>query len=573
MCLCHERLDCIMMPRLRACPPHRVATLSWCGGLEAPRDELVKRCRRGLRAPVGSTLPGYGAPATAARGEGVGHRPSKSSNYNPNSWVDPKAQENATGRTHEGPTKKDPRNTAHYTAAGMAGNSTGIIIDEDDQRNRTELTPAARRRIKLEDTVDKLATPGRSIMKTYGSSNNLRREIREKADGCVRKITEELYNEYLPTDEREELIVTWTMKISQILVTITKEKRFSNALIALLHQRREDGQKVIDDFCSEPQIDLSNEEVDEVRETWVNTGRRRKRSEGQRDRNSSEETITEKSPQQKRPKHPTGGAILTSTATSILEEMPTTGDKEDGNTATTPTQESTTARESTQNPAQQNAEEANRGVTIGATTRAAMIIIRAEGKSYQELIKYLKKKVNTSDVDVRAVRKAARTEDALVDTGSAEEAKILTKRITEEGLTAVIPGPRKTRVIFTGIEPTVTREELAIAISRGVGEPPRVIFLVPKEGSGVQTACAEVDAQAAKKLIREGRLRIGWSTARTRPWQDSGVTCGAVSHATTSPSLLLPRFIFNFGGFRGERPLQGVPWEMVGGFQLCGTNF
>lgn len=153
--------------------------------------------------------------------------------------------------------------------------------------------------------------------------------------------------------------------------------------------------------------------------------------------------------------------------------------------------------------------------------RGAILIKPAQGKTYADILRYMRQNVNPTDnqVDIRAIR---RTKDGsvLLQLEQEQERQIFQKKLQDAlGQTATVKDmTSRVTLEFMDLDCVTTAEDVAAAINRETGtETERNVHVFGVNNRGQALAVCEFDATEATDLLKKGRIKIGWVNCRIRP--------------------------------------------------------
>lgn len=361
-------------------------------------------------------------------------------------------------------------------------------------------------------TMHRLAQITEDIKTTYQKSRNLKREVREAQNSTLNKMAANLRHgacdEVL--DEYADLL-SWGADIGQVLFELEAQRGFSGELVSEMEMLQGGGMQLVQRWCDNEPLNLSEEELQLKRAEWSSAPR------AKRTRNA---------------RNTEGNTVRTETTvletTELSEESPPAQrrrlDSDDQASRVARKVESQGARDVPPVTRSQTATENQR-------KQRGAVRVEPEGKTLAELVRDLRRRVNTQDLEIRAIRKMRGRESAIIEVdGELSAAYTLTARIREAGHTAEISGERKARVYLVRLDPTITGSELCEDISRQLGAEDAYIKVVfsRENNNGTKAACIELLKAHANRLVKEGRLRIGWTETRVRLFEttDTCYRCG-----------------------------------------------
>lgn len=152
---------------------------------------------------------------------------------------------------------------------------------------------------------------------------------------------------------------------------------------------------------------------------------------------------------------------------------------------------------------------------------ASVVTVKSEGKTYADLLKTLKSKVDIEkiDVNIQRMRKNAKGDLVLTVDGGVEKASCLQKEISKIGRCEVSSRKRfRTSIFILGMDESITKDEVREAIIRdtGAGVLAEDIKRVTKGRYDLQTALVDLPEETASKLLAAKHIRIGWSNCAIR---------------------------------------------------------
>lgn len=147
------------------------------------------------------------------------------------------------------------------------------------------------------------------------------------------------------------------------------------------------------------------------------------------------------------------------------------------------------------------------------------LIIQAKGKSYADLLREVKGKVDAKDVKdaVRDLKKT-RNGDLLITLKKEEDAiklqEIITKKLNNQDIRQA--GKLYTTVYINDLDAVISREEIKEAIGREVGMEGFEIKALKEVYGGRQVATVIMEDNKAQKLLEIGTIKVSWSSCRVR---------------------------------------------------------
>ncbi|CAH1099091.1 unnamed protein product [Psylliodes chrysocephalus] len=147
------------------------------------------------------------------------------------------------------------------------------------------------------------------------------------------------------------------------------------------------------------------------------------------------------------------------------------------------------------------------------------LIIQAKGKSYADLLKEVRGKILPEEVgdSVKDLKKT-RNGDLLITLNKEEDVNkfknIITTKINGDQVKNA--GDNRTLIYINDMDAITTKEDVAAAIE-GIAPGAEVEVKYMRETmGGRQMAAVLMDEAGAKIVVREGRVKIGWSSCRVR---------------------------------------------------------
>lgn len=352
------------------------------------------------------------------------------------------------------------------------------------------------------------------IRETYHRSRNLKREVKDKLDRELASLTDTLTNGPCDGDlEEYEDLFGWGAAVGQLLYELEAQKGFSKALISEMEQLRGEGLTLVQRWCNDEPLNLTEEELKGKRVEWRSgsNAKRGRKAGNKRPIGQEEATTTDTTSSSSTDTPPAQRPRLDPAISS-----PNIGQREIQNQA--------------KKPPRTRAQEAAR-----TRERKKTIRVEAEGKTYAELVRDLKRRVNTLDLNIRLIRRLRGKESAIIELEDEDNsAAILVERIRGAGHTAAILGPRTARIYLARLDPTTTDQEILTGINRKLGvdtTSTRSIF-TRDNGNGTKAVCLELPKTQADRLVKEGKLQIGWTESRVRLFVNntSCYRCGNAGH-------------------------------------------
>lgn len=150
------------------------------------------------------------------------------------------------------------------------------------------------------------------------------------------------------------------------------------------------------------------------------------------------------------------------------------------------------------------------------------IIIKSEGKTYADLLRSVKRNVDIEEagVTIRSLKKTLKGDLLLEVTGGKERVTTLKEMIrTRTKDTEVFVKSNDATIHITDIDADINEEDLKKEIMRSERdiseEQLRVISLRPNR-TGNQTATVTMRKYIADRLVKKGKIKIGWVYCRLR---------------------------------------------------------
>lgn len=152
---------------------------------------------------------------------------------------------------------------------------------------------------------------------------------------------------------------------------------------------------------------------------------------------------------------------------------------------------------------------------------AAVIIKPAEGKSYADILGQIRSNIKPSDIgaEIKTVRKT-RTGDVLVELGSGTKSKadFGDALQTTLGTTATVRCLEfKSTIEIRDLDELTTEQEIITVLNTELKKSPDAKVFVTKANSwGQKMAIVTLPAPDAEKILKNGRIKIGWINCRVR---------------------------------------------------------
>lgn len=149
------------------------------------------------------------------------------------------------------------------------------------------------------------------------------------------------------------------------------------------------------------------------------------------------------------------------------------------------------------------------------------VTIKAEGKTYAELLKEVKKEVDISKIGVgiKKIRKTGKGDLTLTVEGGKVEANVLSQEIKNklENLD-VTTRSNATTVYIMGMDITTTKNDVKVALTRETKVEEREIEIKAIRPGKYEdsTAIVELPREVARTLINVGTIKVGWVKCAVR---------------------------------------------------------
>ncbi|XP_014367443.2 axoneme-associated protein mst101(2)-like [Papilio machaon] len=163
-----------------------------------------------------------------------------------------------------------------------------------------------------------------------------------------------------------------------------------------------------------------------------------------------------------------------------------------------------------------------------------------KGVTYAKALAEAKQKVNLKDLEIESVRfKRAATGASIIEipgATSAPKADLLAERLREvfgNGGDITVSRPTKmSELIVAGLDDSVTKEEVTAAVAAKGGCAANCIKVgtLRQERSGLFAVWVSCPVEAAKKVV-EGKLLVGWVSARVKLLERRELRCFKCLHA------------------------------------------
>jgi Zinc knuckle len=151
------------------------------------------------------------------------------------------------------------------------------------------------------------------------------------------------------------------------------------------------------------------------------------------------------------------------------------------------------------------------------------LIIKADGKSYSEVLRSIKGSVNIGDigVTVKSVKKTAKGDVMLELQGGEHQAETFKKAVQgkDQNMQVHIQSNDVT-IHISGIDGDMSNEEIEEELIKSVGnanaEDVKVLSSRPNQ-RGNLNATLSIKKELARDIIERGRVKIGWAQCRVNP--------------------------------------------------------
>lgn len=150
------------------------------------------------------------------------------------------------------------------------------------------------------------------------------------------------------------------------------------------------------------------------------------------------------------------------------------------------------------------------------------IIVKSEGETYANLVKKIKTNIDITQtgVKIKSLRKTLKGDLLLEVEGGEEKTKTMMRKIAEKNLfNEIVVTGRSTTVHISDIDADISKEDLRNEIKKNSGEGKseniKVLNMWPNR-IGNQTAAVELEQGLARKLLKIGELKIGWTLCKIR---------------------------------------------------------
>ncbi|CAH1188750.1 unnamed protein product [Phyllotreta striolata] len=156
-----------------------------------------------------------------------------------------------------------------------------------------------------------------------------------------------------------------------------------------------------------------------------------------------------------------------------------------------------------------------------------VLTLKSNGSTYAELLKKVKENIdiNKLGVNIKKIRSIGEEEVQLVlEEGNGKAKSFMEEVATKCNDVSVSIRTYGQIIYITGIEVTATEEDIKTAITNVVeiGEEDIQIKSIKEGKYKEKTAVVQLPKQAAKTLVREGTIKIGWSD--NKPTETNSVT-------------------------------------------------
>jgi hypothetical protein len=163
-----------------------------------------------------------------------------------------------------------------------------------------------------------------------------------------------------------------------------------------------------------------------------------------------------------------------------------------------------------------------------------IVNVKAEGRSYADLLKRIKKKVDISSigVSIKDIRKTRNNEILLVIKGDAKKAGSLREEIKAKVSEAdVLVKSRLVEFFLTGMNEATTEADLGTTLQAEAGENVHIEVKAMWPGrQGRQTARVEMQKEAAWEILGRGRVKVGWLMCKVWKRTEVPLCCRCLEH-------------------------------------------
>lgn len=160
---------------------------------------------------------------------------------------------------------------------------------------------------------------------------------------------------------------------------------------------------------------------------------------------------------------------------------------------------------------------------VKTRTLPAAIIVRTGVAGYSECLKRMRNGEATKAKAqcIKNIRKTA-SGDLLVQLEKATDKETVKQAVAETmGEDVIVSSVTQTvKVVIGDLDELVTKEEVKEAVSDSVGDVEAEVLHLLKAARGQVLAVVQLSLAGGKRLLEAGRLRVGFTSARTRVWED-----------------------------------------------------
>lgn len=163
----------------------------------------------------------------------------------------------------------------------------------------------------------------------------------------------------------------------------------------------------------------------------------------------------------------------------------------------------------------------SRDVTAGINKREA-IVIKTGGRTYAELLREVKEGMKDKPpLDLEAVKKTKAGDILMITRGGKEEAKRIKAMVNQvTNAVTVLKEEEDTMLIHIyDLDGAVVKEELEAAVGReeqSLGNGAVRIMSMRPTASGNQNATIALPRDAAVRILKKGRVKVGWTMCKVR---------------------------------------------------------
>lgn len=176
-----------------------------------------------------------------------------------------------------------------------------------------------------------------------------------------------------------------------------------------------------------------------------------------------------------------------------------------------------------------------------------LVITNDAGKSYAEIVREMKEKIDPAKQEVKIMRVSKTREGhaaVQIREGDAEARRRFQQNINQAtGSTVEVRRAARTQIIIHDLEETNTVAEIEERIREETEEKGEILVKEPRESrSGALTSIVTIPRPSGQWLIRNKRIRIGWNSCRITqriyvPFCSNCATAGHTSHQCKQPKI------------------------------------